>query len=126
MTWLHLDPQAFQSLPWHDAAIFGIGTEQHDDGIVDLFLRCCIHPDEQNYFIQNLSINTPHLTIWFRNMSDLQLTIITDTSHRESIGEWMVALPSSVGRWPQYHITGTAGSTLDLYAETVWLEEHHQ
>jgi hypothetical protein len=67
MARVRLDGPTFKAIPWHDAPIREIQIEQADDGLVQVMVRCELHPDEPRDILKALDIHAARLDIYFRD-----------------------------------------------------------
>lgn len=129
-----LSAQKFAALPLHDAEVFSFVINSSDQGEVSLQILVEWHEDEFEDACIQTGTSTKQVKLTFRKCWRIVSNLLGYGVNRELIDDWEVwssseMITDSIRGFAEnrnlqhYRITFSGGSSLDILAEHVFLEE---
>lgn len=130
-----LSLQKFAALPLHDAEFISLGLNSSDQGEVSLQILIEWHEDEFEQARIDTGITTQRVTLTYDRCWRIVSNVLGYGIKRELIDDWEVSSGSDMIEefrshgfaentdLKHYKITFSGGSSLDILAESVFLDE---
>ncbi|MFN8504645.1 hypothetical protein [Kouleothrix sp.] len=106
---------------WHDADLERVQFVWDADGEVTGMYSTVLNPEEDIGSLAAFGLTSRQVTIYFRNVGDVQTILHSNYSAMPTIDDWAVNTSSTNGI-QQHTITTVSGCRFRLECQSVWLQ----